>query len=184
MVHPYVGGVMQSNFCFTKRCKNWRKKYTFRSLLCQLTFYFLKIKGPKRSHLDNFWGYLTKQNMFKSTPPIWGWTMDASFPLIFGFSGLSNAQSQQWQISKPIAFHSEKSIFKYWHKRLALQSVAVRRSTGNYVSGPLFSQLFFQFSIFSPFFSSIFSPSRPFLIEGVLGSKNLFSKSWQERPKT
>ena len=38
-----------------------------------------------------------------------------------------------------------------WHERSALQSVAVRRSTGNDVSGPLFSSLF---SI--PFF---FSPS-------------------------
>ena len=30
----------------------------------------------------------------------------------------------------------------------------------------------------------IFSPSRPFLIEGVLGSKNLYSESCLERPKT
>ena len=29
-----------------------------------------------------------------------------------------------------------------------------------------------------------FSPSRPFLIEGVLGSKNLFSESWSDRPIT
>ena len=29
-----------------------------------------------------------------------------------------------------------------------------------------------------------FSPSSTFLIEGVLGSKNLFSKSYLERPKT
>ena len=42
--------------------------------------------------------------------------------------------------------------------------------------------LFLFFPVFSPPF--FFSPSRPFLIEGVLGSKNLFSKSWRERPKT
>ena len=39
-----------------------------------------------------------------------------------------------------------------WHERSALQSVAVRRSTGNDVSGPLFSPLFIFFSHF-PFFS-------------------------------
>ena len=37
------------------------------------------------------------------------------------------------------------------------------------------------FPVFSPPF---FSPLRPFLIEGVLGSKNLFSESYLERPKT
>ena len=60
----------------------------------------------------------------------------------------------------------------FWHERSALQSVAVRRSTGNDVSGPLFSPLFI-----SHFFPIQFSPSRTFLIEGVLGSKNLFGKS-------
>ena len=43
-----------------------------------------------------------------------------------------------------------------------------RRSTGNDVSGHYFHHYFF------PLF---FSPSSPFLIEGVLGSKNLFSES-------
>ena len=37
------------------------------------------------------------------------------------------------------------------------------------------------FSIFH-FFHSIFSPSQPFLIEGVLGSKNLFSESCLKWP--
>ena len=55
-----------------------------------------------------------------------------------------------------------------WHERSALQSVGVRRATGNYVSGTLFSTLF---SSIPPF------PSQPFLIEGVLRSKNLFSES-------
>ena len=39
----------------------------------------------------------------------------------------------------------------------------------------------FPFLFFPLFF---FPPSQPFLIEGVLGSKNLFSESWRERPKT
>ena len=38
--------------------------------------------------------------------------------------------------------------------------------------------------IISLIFFPIFSPSRPFLIEGVLGSKNLFSESCLECPKT
>ena len=42
----------------------------------------------------------------------------------------------------------------FWQERSALQSVAVRRSTGNDDSGPLFSPLFFSHSI--PF-HSIFS---------------------------
>ena len=45
-----------------------------------------------------------------------------------------------------------------------------RRSTGNDVSGQYFHHYFL---LLFPFFS----PSSPFLIEGVLGSKNLFSES-------
>ena len=63
-----------------------------------------------------------------------------------------------------------------WHERSALQSVAVRRSTGNDVSGHYFHHSFLFISFFSP-------PSSPFLIEGVLGSKNLYSKSWRKRQK-
>ena len=58
-------------------------------------------------------------------------------------------------------------------------AVGVRRLTaGNDVVATIFIRLFF---FFPPF---LFSPSRPFLIEGVLGSKNLFSESCLERPKT
>ena len=49
----------------------------------------------------------------------------------------------------------------FWHERSAL--VATKN-------------IFIFFSFFS-FFSRFFSPSSPFLIEGVLGSKNLFSES-------
>ena len=59
----------------------------------------------------------------------------------------------------------------------ALQSVAVRRSTGNDVVATIFTIIFFQFFQFSSI-----SPSRPFLIEGVLGSKNLFSESCLKWP--
>ena len=65
-----------------------------------------------------------------------------------------------------------------WNKWSAFQSVAVRRATGNDVSGHYFRRYFlFSFFSFSP-------PSRPFLIERVLGSKNLFHKSCLERPVT
>ena len=46
-----------------------------------------------------------------------------------------------------------------------------RSTTGNDVVATIIISLFF-------------SPSQPFLIEGVLGSKNLFSKSCLEYPKT
>ena len=55
----------------------------------------------------------------------------------------------------------------YWHERSALQAVAVRRSTGNDVSGHYF-HCYFPI-IFFYFFSV--PPLLPFLIEGVLGSK-------------
>ena len=57
----------------------------------------------------------------------------------------------------------------FWHEYVAFQRSAFGRSTaGNYVVATIF-------------FSSVFSvfpvpPSGPFLIEGVLGSKNLFSE--------
>ena len=58
-------------------------------------FTYSRLEDPKGSVFDNFWGYPTKQKWFSSTPPTWGWTMDASFLLIFGFSSLRNTHSQQ-----------------------------------------------------------------------------------------
>ena len=53
-----------------------------------------------------------------------------------------------------------------WHELSALQLVAVRRSTGNDVSGPLFSPLF-SFSI--PFFPvATFSHRRSALIQKLI----------------
>ena len=50
-------------------------------------------------------------------------------------------------------------------------------------SGHYFHMSFLFFPVFfTPFFP--FPPSRPFLLEGVLGSKNLFCESCLERPKT
>merc|ERR1712013_771128 len=66
-------------------------------------------------------------------------------------------------------------ITQYWRERAAFQRSAFGRSTaGNDVVATIFIRLF-------PFFFR-FSPSRPFLIEGLLGSKNLFSESCLERP--
>ena len=65
----------------------------------------------------------------------------------------------------------------YWHERAAFQRSALRRSTaGNDVVATILISLFRFFFIRSPLL--------PFLIEGVLGSKNLFSKSCLEHPKT
>ena len=75
------------------------------------------------------------------------------------------------------------SFCLYWRERAAFQRSAFGRSTaGNDVVATIFIRIFFFF--FFPFFPPVFSPSRPFLIEGVLGSKNLFSESCLERPKT
>ena len=66
----------------------------------------------------------------------------------------------------------------YWHQRSASQWVAVRRSFGNDINGMLFSR-------FSPrYFFPFFFLWRPFLIEGVLGYHNLFSKSCSAHPIT
>ena len=71
---------------------------------------------------------------------------------------------------------------EFWHERAAFQRSAFGRSTaGNDVVANISISLF---SSFFSRFSHFFPPSRPFLIEGVLGSKNLFSESCLERPKT
>ena len=75
----------------------------------------------------------------------------------------------------------------YWRERASFQRSAFGRSTaGNDVVATIFIHIFFSFfpPFFFPFFSRFFfSQSRPFLIEGVLGSKNLFSESCLECPK-
>ena len=61
-----------------------------------------------------------------------------------------------------------------WRERAAFQWSAFGRSTAGNDVVALFSSVFPRFS----------PPSRSFLIEGVLGSKNLFSESCLESPKT
>ena len=75
------------------------------------------------------------------------------------------------------------------HLMLENIGASVRRSSGrrsgNDVVATIFIPIFFYFFFFPVFFTPVFfSLSRPFLIEGVLGSKNLFSESCLERPKT
>ena len=71
--------------------------------------------------------------------------------------------------------------FLFWHERAAFQRSAFERSTaGNDVVATMIISLFL---FLSPHFSN-FSPSRPFFLEGVLRSKNLFSESCLECPKT
>ena len=73
----------------------------------------------------------------------------------------------------PILAHRVLLNRSYWRERAAFG----RSTAGNDVVATIFISLFLFFLFFSP-------PSRPFLIDGVLGSKNLFSESCLERPKT
>ena len=59
----------------------------------------------------------------------------------------------------PLSWLLKNNYHYNWHERPALQSVAVRQSTGNDDSGPLFSPFFF---------------SHPFFIFSIL-RRNLFS---------
>ena len=54
-----------------------------------------------------------------------------------------------------------------------------RRSGGRLLANDVVATIFISLFFFSPVF---FSPSSTFLIEGVLGSKNLISESCLERP--
>ena len=65
---------------------------------------------------------------------------------------------------------------KIWHERSAFG----RSAAGNDIVATISISLFF----FPPVFFPFFPPSRHFFIEGVLGSKNLFSESCLKRPKT
>ena len=58
-----------------------------------------------------------------------------------------------------------------------------RRSGGRLATTLVATKNVFIFFLFF-FFTFSFSPSRPFLIEGVLGSKNLFSESGSKWPIT
>ena len=69
-----------------------------------------------------------------------------------------------------------ESGVSYWYERSALQSVTIRLATTLVATKNVF--IFFFSPVFFPlFFPFFFSLSSPFLIEGVLGSKNLFSES-------
>ena len=59
----------------------------------------------------------------------------------------------------------------------ALQAPPFRRLTGNDICGHYFCRYFLFF-----FFFFLFPPSSMLLIQGVIGSKNLFWKGWSECP--
>ena len=68
-------------------------------------------------------------------------------------------------------FHYSFIFFFVWHKG---------QRSGARLANTLVDCYFHHFFYF---LVSFFSPSSTFLIEGVLGLKNLLSKSWRERPK-
>ena len=82
-----------------------------------------------------------------------------------------------WQCTKMVK--SDKNHphpRSFWHERAVLQRSAFGQWTaGNEVVANILISLFSTF---------LHSSLLPFLIEGVLGSKNLFSESWPERPKS
>ena len=51
--------------------------------------------APKNALFCFFFGHPIKRKICYSTPPTWGHTIEASFPHIFIFSGLSNGHIQQ-----------------------------------------------------------------------------------------
>ena len=75
-------------------------------------------------------------------------------------------------------FNSERLVqidFDYWHERAVFQWASFGRlAAGNDVVATKNDILFFSFFLF---FSFLLSPSSTFLIEVVLGSKNLFRES-------
>ena len=70
-----------------------------------------------------------------------------------------------------------------WHERRRCSRSPFRRLTGNDVSGPLFSSLFF-FIFFHFLFIFFSSPSHTFLIDRLFEWKSVFSESCSERAKT
>ena len=89
----------------------------------------------------------------------------------------NNKQQSMVDLSQILLTGMPLSI-SFGHERAPFQRSLFGRSTvGNDVVATIFIRLFL-------FFPPFFSPSRPFLIEGVLGSKNLFRESCLERPKT
>ena len=74
-----------------------------------------------------------------------------------------------------LAWQFPVDMHKYWHKRSHSSRLAFRRSTGNDVSGHYKCHYF-------PF-SFIFSPSQPFFIEVVLGSKKFDGSTQKPRVK-
>ena len=82
------------------------------------------------------------------------------------------------ELSKKFQECFNEVLFCNWREHAVFQRSAFGGSTaGNDVVATIFIRLF----LFFPRF--FFPPSQPFLIERVLGSKNLFSKSCLERPK-
>ena len=77
--------------------------------------------------------------------------------------------SCQQMYKDPFGKVSCKTLKFCWHERSALQSVAVRQSTGNDISGPLFSPFFFIFQFF--FSVATFSYRRSARIQKLIWQK-------------
>ena len=129
-------------------------------MFCQFLFV-----GEEKSHVKhlNFWGCVCAAFV---------WTFNTSlFAIKLHFHILC--------LLSQFVYHLRVCL-RFWHERRRCSRSPFRPLTGNDVSGPLFSSLFFSFH-FSFFFSS---PSRTFLIDRLFGWKSVFSESCSERAKT
>ena len=94
IVHFLSGEYLRTIFVL-QGVKKMQKMTIFGASYGNWHFTYLRIEAQKEGIFDNFCRYPIKQKLFSSTPPTWGWTMEASFPIIFGFFGLRNTHSQQ-----------------------------------------------------------------------------------------
>ena len=69
--------------------------------------------GPENALFWVIFGHPIKRKICYSTPPTWGHTLEASFPHIFIFSGLSNDHIQQC-FDKQTNERTHKLIFQYY----------------------------------------------------------------------
>ena len=97
--------------------------------------------------------------------------LNCSYPEVEIWTIESLANIKRTLLQSLLDIFSYTYYVDFWHKRTACQRSAFwRSSAGNDVVATIIISLF---SFFSPVF---FSPLRPFLIEGVLGSKTYLAK--------
>ena len=145
----------------------------------------IMMKGAQQQ--DIFHNLKFSWNLFQDKFAKLGYNVDSESELTSNKTPLSSASTSTtptylWKLIfgiEPIEYLVGDQ--KVSHLKILIFGTSVRRSsrsafgrpTGNNVSGHYKRH----------YFLSFFFPSSTFLIEGALGSKNLFRESWRERPK-